>query len=136
VNDSDAHKWSAVVFFLACSLFFVGCVWYLWAGAMNPDYYWQPAEALALESPEPSVKRNERVVLTKNNGAQVGNARIVYRGSQGGYLLLDLYILQLDPHYGYPHHIDTKQAREGFRMGGCYFKLLAASDAKISLKRL
>ena len=30
-------------FFLTSGLFFFGCVWYLYAGSMNPEYYWQKA---------------------------------------------------------------------------------------------
>ena len=136
VNDFDEQKWPAMVFFSICGLIFLVCVWYLWAGALNPEYYWQPSEALALESPEPLLKKEEPVVLAKNQGAQVGDARIVYRGSRNGNLHMDLYVLELDPHYGYPHKIDEKRARTGFRLGDYHFKVLAVSDSKVSLKRL
>ena len=81
------------------------------------------------------MTKNERVVLVKNQGALVDGARIVYRGSQRGALHMELFILQLDPHYGYPHRIDENQARKGFRMGDHHFQVLAASESKISLKR-
>ena len=136
MNDFNEQKWPAVVFFSICGLILVVCIWYLWTGALNPDYYWRPSEALALESPEPLLETEHPVVLAKNQGAQVADARIVYRGSRNGNLHLDLYILQLDPHYGYPHTIDEAQAHQGFRMGEYHFKVLAASDSKISLKRL
>lgn len=136
MNDSNEHKWPALVFFVTCGLFFFGCVWYLWAGATNPEYYWQTSDALVLESPEPFLKKNECVLLAKNKGARVDGARVVYRGSRDGSLLMDLYVLQLDPHYGYSHKIDADQARQGFRMGEEHYKVLAASDAKISLQRL
>ena len=136
VKDFDEQKWPTMVFFSICSLIFLVCVWYLWAGALNPEYYWQPSEALALESPEPLLKKEEPVVVTKNQGAQVGDARIVYRGSRNGNLYLDLYVLQLDPHYGYPHKIEEDRARKGFRLGEYHFKVLVASDSKISLKRM
>jgi hypothetical protein len=125
-----------MVFFVTCGLFFFGCVWYLWAGALNPEYYWNSSGVLAAGSPEPLLTKNEPVVLVKNQGAQVDGARIVYRGSQRGTLQMDLYILELDPHFGYPHRIEKKQARKGFRMGDHHFQVLAASDDKISFKRL
>jgi hypothetical protein len=136
VNNFDEHKWPAVVFFLTCGLFFFGCVWYLWAGALNPDYYWQASPGATAEFPDQTLEANGRVMIAKNHGARVDSARIVYRGSHSGSLFMDLYILQLDPHYGYPHRIDEKQARKGFRMGDYTFQVLAASDGKISLKRL
>jgi hypothetical protein len=136
VNDFDEQKWPAMVFFSICSMIFLGCVWYLWTGARNPDYYWQTSQALALESPEPYLEKEARVVLAKNRGVHVGDARIVYRGIRKGALHLDLFALQLDPHYGYPHEIAIGKARHGFRMGDYHFKVLAASDGKISLLRI
>jgi len=125
-----------MAFFSACGLFFFCSVCYLGAGALNPEYYWQPSNVLVETSQEPILNKNERVLLAMNHGAQVNGERIVYRGSQHGALHMDLYILQLDPHYGYPHRIEADQARKGFRMGNNYFQVLAASDSKISLKRL
>jgi hypothetical protein len=136
VSDFDQPKWPARVFFSVCSLILIGCVWYLWTGARNPEYYWQPSQALALESPEPYLEKEARVVLAKNRAILVGDARIVYRGLRKGVLHLDLFALQLDPHYGYPHEIDMDKARQGFRMGDHHFKVLAASDGKISLWRM
>jgi len=136
MSDFDNRKWPAVVFFLTCGLFFFGCVWYLAVGAMNPEYYWQPADAMAVESAEPFLKVNESILLAKNHGAMVDGSRIVYRGSRNGTLHMDLYILQLDPHYGYPHRIDEADARNGFFLGEHRFQVLAASDRKVSLKRL
>ncbi|HSO20123.1 MAG TPA: hypothetical protein VLT88_11720, partial [Desulfosarcina sp.] len=134
MNESNNRKWPAAAFFLASGLFFAGCVWYLAAGAMNPQYYWQPAAALAGESAEPQLARHASVLLAKDRGVQVDGARIVYRGSRGGVLHMELYILELDPHYGYPHRIDEGDARSGFRMGEHRFQVLAASDGKVSLK--
>ena len=136
VNDLNQRNWLPVVFFSTCGLFFFGCVWYLGVGALNPEYYWQPSNALAEVPQEPILHKNERVLLTKNHGAQVNGERIVYRGSRRGALHMDLYILQLDPHYGYPHRIQADQARKGFRMGNHRYQVVAANDSKISLKRL
>ena len=137
MKNFDEHKWPATVFFLTCSFLFFGCVWYLWAGAMNPDYYWQSSTGVTAGfPPDQALDKNGRVMIAKNHAARVDDARIVYRGSRNGSLHLDLYILQLDPHVGYPHRIDERQARKGFRLGDYAFQVLAASDGKISLKRL
>ncbi|BBO67341.1 hypothetical protein DSCA_12710 [Desulfosarcina alkanivorans] len=136
MNNFDEHKWPAVVFFLTCGLFFFGCVWYLWAGALDPDYYWQSSPGATAEFPDRVLEKNGRVIIAKNHGARAGNARIVYRGSHSGTLHMDLFILELDPHYGYPHQIEERQARKGFRLGDDDFQVTAASDGKISLKRL
>ncbi|WP_319408988.1 hypothetical protein [uncultured Desulfosarcina sp.] len=136
MNDFENHKWPAVVFFLTCGLFFFGCVWYLWVGARNPEYYWHPSPTLTGQPADRVLEKNASILLEKNHGARVDSARIVYRGSCNGTLHMDLYVLQLDPHYGYPHQVEEDQARKGFRMGEYYFQVLASSDGKISLKRL
>jgi len=136
VNDFDKNNWLPTFFLVACGLFFFGCVWYLWVGALNPDYHWQPSPAVTAEPADRILEQRGRILLAKDHGARVGDSRIVYRGSRSGILHMDLYILQLDPHFGYPHRIDADQARKGFRMGEHFFQVLAASDGKISLKRL
>jgi hypothetical protein len=136
VNDQRESKWPAILFFVASSLFFFGCVWYLYAGTLNPEYYWQKSPALSVDQTDPVLAANERILLVKNHAVRVDDARIVYRGTQAGDLLLDLFVLQLDPHYGYPHRIDEDRALQGFSIGEYHFQVLAASDDKISLKRL
>ena len=136
MNDVDERKWPAVVFFSVCTVMLIGSAGYLWQGARNPEYYWQSSQALALSSPEPLLEKDARAVVAKNQGIRVGDTRIVYRGLRDGALHLDLFALQLDPHYGYLHEVNMHQARQGFRMGDHHFKVLAASDGKISLRRL
>ncbi len=102
----------------------------------NPEYHWQKESEQASSGTLGHPTTEKRILLTKNRSRQIGNDRIVYRGSDDGALLLELYILALDPQYGYPHRIEARKARDGFRMGDHLFQLLAASDGKISLKLL
>lgn len=68
VNHFDEHKWPAKVFFLTCGLFFFGCVWYLWAGALNPDYYWQSPTGVTADSPpDLALEKNGRVMIAKRH---------------------------------------------------------------------
>ena len=136
MNPLDNRQWPTVVFLSTCGLFLVGCIWYLAAGVMNPEYYWSTTGPSVAASSGTMSHDRSRILLTKHQAVQLGDTRIVYRGVRSGDLILDLYILQLDPHYGYSHRIDVQQARKGFRLGSHHFQVLAASDAKLSLKRL
>ena len=136
VNDDRENKWPARIFFTTTGLFFFGCVWYLFVGAMNPEYYWQASPTLSDARPNPVLAKNGRLLLLKNQAARVDDVRLVYRGTREGDLVLELFVLALDPHYGYSHRIDEDMARQGFSIGEYHFQVLAASDAKISLKRL
>ncbi|WP_054697464.1 hypothetical protein [Desulfosarcina cetonica] len=126
MDSTNANKWPIVLFFLTSGLFFLGCVWYLWAGSLPPAPY---------RGTSPDARPSAATIqLTKNRAAEIDGNRIVYRGRHDGDLQLDLFILELDPHYAYPLHIPEKSAREGFFIGSRYFRLLAASSGKISLQ--
>jgi hypothetical protein len=137
VKNFSKQKWPAVLFFLTSGFIFFGCVWYLWAGATNPEYYWQASSTptKSSDTKDHVFGKKDRIMLAKDHGAMIDEERIVYRGQENGMLHLDLFILQLDPHYGYPHRIPDEQARDGFRIGSHQFKVLAVSDGKVSLKR-
>ena len=136
VNDDRESKWPAIVFFVTSGLFFFGCVWYLYAGTVNPEYYWQTPPGQRMNQTESCLKKNNRFLLKKNQAVRVDDARLVYRGTQNGMFVMDLFVLALEPHYGYVHRIDQKQAHQGFSIGEYHFQALVASDEKISLKRL
>ena len=89
-----------------------------------------------MDQTEPCLLKSERLLLKKNHAVRVDDTRIVYRGTQNGTLIMDLFVLALDPHYGYVHRIDQKLAHQGFSIGEYHFQVLVASDEKISLKRL
>jgi hypothetical protein len=136
VDDERYNNRLTLLFFATAGLFLLGCVWYLAMGAINPEYYWRSPAALAADQPEPRLPKNGRILLVKDQAMRVDDARIVYRGNRDGILCMDLFLLALDPHYGYPHRIDEARARQGFFIGDFYFQVLVAGDDKISLQRL
>ena len=136
VNHANRQKWLSVLYFLTSGFVFLGCVWYLWAGVTNPEYYWHSASSQADGVTDQIPGPQKRVMLAKDQGASVDKERIVYRGRHNGRLQLDLFILQLDPHYGYPYLVEEDEARRGFQIGSHQFRVLAVSDEKISLKLL
>lgn len=136
MGNGNRQKWPAVLFFLTSGFLFFGCVLYLWAGATNPEYYWQTATSQVDGAKDTVSGVKKRMMLAKDKGVRIEKERIVYRGRRKGMLQLDLFILQLDPHYGYPYLVPEKEARKGFRIGSHQFRVLAVSDEKISLKFL
>ena len=78
--------------------------------------------------------KNNRLLLVKNQGVRIDETRLVYRGIQDGSLVIDLFILALDPHYGYPHHIGEEKAQKGFSIGDYYFQVLAGNSDQVSLR--
>lgn len=135
--DSDREsKWPAIVFFMTSGIFFFGCVCYLTAGAMHPEYYWQAPPSPGGDQAGRCLPEKGPILLVKNQAVRIEGTRIVYRGIRDGALFMEMFILALDPHYGYPHRIDEHRAHHGFSIGEYHFQVLVASDDKISLQRL
>lgn len=132
MNGSNENKWPTIIFFLTTGFFFFGCVWYLWAGNFAPDTprFTHDAGKIAQADPQ------KPILLIKDRETIVGNTRVIYRGRHDGSLHVELYILELDPHFAYSHHIDQDKARDGFNLGDQQFRLLAAGRGSIHLVRM
>jgi len=136
MNQSDVNRWPAVILFLTSGLFFFGCVWYLWAGNFQPDQLARTGGIKVAGLPVPTFDPVRPILLIKDRETIVGNTRVIYRGRRNGILRVDLYILSLDPHFTYAHHIDEASAKRGFQMGEHSYRLLAAGRGSIRLVRM
>ncbi|BBO81530.1 hypothetical protein DSCO28_20960 [Desulfosarcina ovata subsp. sediminis] len=108
----------------------------MWAGTVTPEKYRPDAGSKTASFQDRIARPDGPIMLVRDREVRVDGARIVYRGSHAGRLHLDLYILALDPHYGYPHRIEEKSARQGFVIGSHHFQLIAAGDDSICLRRM
>jgi hypothetical protein len=136
MNGFTENRWPTIAFFLSCGCFFFGCVWYLWIGHFQPDRVHASHSMKATAMPLSEADPNTPILLIKDRETVVGDTRVIYRGRYDGTLRVDLYILSLDPHFAYAHHIDETSARCGFQMGEHRFRLLAAGWGSIRLVRM
>ncbi|WDP89916.1 MAG: hypothetical protein HUN04_09425 [Desulfobacter sp.] len=77
---------------------------------------------------------DERILLRKDKSITVNNSRLVFKGVTDNKIRLDLYLLELDPEYAYPHYISKADLRKTFRLGDSKFQLLKISKGSVQLK--
>ena len=67
----------------------------------------------------------------------LGKSKIIYRGlHDNSSLLIDVVILELDPHAYYRYRIPVGEARKGFRLAGHTFRLISARNSAIQIWHL
>jgi hypothetical protein len=63
--------------------------------------------------------------------------KLIYRGlDDAGYLLIDLFILELDPDTGYTYRIHPEDAEKRFELDKYAFKVNSVRKSKLKLERL
>jgi hypothetical protein len=85
-------------------------------------------------TPPPPAVQGDRVTLFRGQPVTVGKNKLVFYGIEAGFLLLSVYLLELDPATAYNHRIPEKTARAGFTLGGQNFVLTRQSDETVQLR--
>lgn len=75
-----------------------------------------------------------RVLLRKNKSITVNNSRLVFKGIKDDRIHLDVYLLELDPEYAYPHYISKADVHKKIRLGDSTFQLLDVDKRILQLK--
>lgn len=86
------------------------------------------------EFQEESRILNNRILLRKNKSITVNKNRLVFKGLKDKMIRLDVYFLELDPEYAYPHYISKADVHKEIRLGDSTFQLLKASKGALQLK--
>lgn len=85
------------------------------------------------------VKKESRVfqgkiVLLKDSRLTVNKTRLVYKGLHDTRILLEYYLLELDPDTPYRNEISQTDARIGIRLGDSVFQLVSVSRTVLKLQ--
>ena len=76
----------------------------------------------------------DRIVLIRDEAAEVDRIRMVYRGIEDDRILLDVYLLDLDPAYPYSRRISVAEAEKGIRIGPRGYRLKSVSRKSLVLR--
>ena len=77
-----------------------------------------------------------RLLLPRDRVVVLDGSHLIYRGLlPPSHFRVDVIIPALDPQSTYPHRIDKVAAREGFRLAGNRFRLVAARESRLLLER-
>jgi hypothetical protein len=77
---------------------------------------------------------DNRILLRKNKSITVNKKRFVFKGFKDNMVHLDVYLLELDPEYAYPHYISKTDVHKRIRLGDSTFQLLKVSKGVLQLK--
>ena len=86
------------------------------------------------EFQEDSRILGKRIILRKNKSITVDKNRLVFKGLKDKRIHLDVYLLELDPEYAYPHYISKADINKKIRLGDSVFQFLEVSNGVLQLK--
>jgi len=81
-----------------------------------------------------AAPKTDRLVLKKDERIDVGRTSLIYKGIEDSKIVVDLYLLDLDPKQGYLKKIEEDKAEEGVLLGPVTYRLISANDSYLTLK--
>lgn len=89
------------------------------------DYAGRPVQQ-AVNKKQVLLKKDEKIVVGRNG--------FVYKGIAKNMILIDLYLLDMDPEQPYHKQFLKKDAKKAIKLGGKTYRLLSASNNHLILK--
>lgn len=74
--------------------------------------------------------------LIKNDRVTVKNTCLVFKGIEKGQVVLDLYLLELDPGYAYPQRFSREPNGNAIRLGNVIYAVKSVNNSILTLKIL
>jgi len=81
-----------------------------------------------------AAPQTDRLVLKRDERIDVGRTSLIYKGIEDSKIVVDLYLLDLDPKQGYLKKIEEDKAEEGFLLGPVTYRLVSANGGYLALK--
>ena len=77
-----------------------------------------------------------QLVLHKDKRIVVGKNGLVYKGSEGKDILIDFYLLEMDPEQPYLKKFRKKDAKKKMRIGSHTYRLVSANQNILVMKEM
>lgn len=134
--SSEEKNWSTPIIVIILSAIVVSVFYYV-----NTDYYKQKHPEGRKEfdvggRPVQSTATADQVILTKNEKLVIGRTCLVYKGVEKKIILVDLYLLDLDPEQAYEKRFLKKDAKKQILLGERRYRLLSVNSQHLILKKL
>jgi len=119
VNNNNRRRWPTRLFFISATALGLYLGWLVLGRAPDPRYqrYFSGAARMEMPADAGSFVRKNMLYLFPDSPLAFEDIRLVYRGCEDGKLLLDLFLLDLDPEYAYLQRVAIPQAEKGVRLG-------------------
>ena len=133
MDRSRTNKWIAFWFFLPSS---IAMAYFLYNLAMFSPEQAEVKPKSGNDGPYQIVSASPgRVILTKGIPLILDKVKLTYLGMDDDSVVIDVTILDLDPHFAYRRTIPKRRAALGFSMAQQQYRLISAGSARLKIAR-
>lgn len=134
--SSEEKNWSIPIIIITLLAIVLGVLYYV-----STDFYKQKHPQGRKEfdyggRPVQSTATADQVLLTKNEKLVIDRTCLVYKGVEKKIILVDLYLLDLDPEQAYEKRFLKKDAKKEILLGEGRYRLLSVNNQHLILKKL
>jgi len=128
--------WLAIFFTLFCLAIPFGLTYYVSTPLSKARFKEWRVRATAAHTKEKSQISAKQLLLIKNDRVKIKNTCLVFKGIEKDQVVLDLYLLELDPGYAYPQRFSRKTNGNAIRLGDVTYAVKSANNSSLTLKIL
>lgn len=133
--SSSTRKKAFALFFIILTLAIPFAIIYY----LSTDYYKERYQQWRKNSDESgreirSTITADRIILKKNEKLVVGRTCLVFKGLEKKVILVDLYLLDLDPEQPYLIKLPRRDTDKDLIIGGNTFKLVSVNNQYLNLQ--
>ena len=128
--------WLAILFVFFCLAVPFGLTYYVSTPKSKKSFEeWKTRGTAANVKAESQVSAKQ-LLLIKNDRVKVKNTCLVFKGLDKGQVLLDLYLLELDPVHAYPQRFSREINGNAIRLGDVTYAVKSVNNSSLTLKIL
>ncbi len=128
--------WLAILFIAFCLAVPFGITYYVSTPASQARYKEWRTRNTATNVKLTSQVSARQLLLVKNDRVKIKNTCLVFKGLDKGNVVLDLYLLELDPGYAYPQRFSRDNNGNAIRLGDVTYTVTSANNYSLTLKAL
>ncbi len=126
--------WLAILFILFCLAVPFGITYYVSTPGSKARYESWKTRGAAANIKAKSQILAKQLLLVKNDRVTVKNTGLVFKGLDNDQVVLDLYLLELDPGYAYPQRFPRETNGTVIRLGDVIYAVKSVNDSSLTLK--
>lgn len=132
---SEETNWISPLFIVAIIAAVLGLLYFI-----STDFYKQKSSARSEFDyggrPVQSISHPGQIILQVNERKTIGKNGLVYRGMKNRSIIVDLYLLEMDPEQAYEKKFSRKGAKKKMILGDGMYHLVSANANMLVIKEV